>query len=109
MGLLSNIGRTVKAVAKKVENTEPKIKNSGGSGLLRKVVSKITDAPNSVVKIPSGSSVANPFGNIEGLKVVKKIKRFPMKTFSTGGEVKGKKKKKSIDGCAIKGYTKGRR
>jgi hypothetical protein len=28
--------------------------------------------------------------------------------FSKGGAVKGKKKK-SIDGCAIKGYTKGRR
>jgi hypothetical protein len=109
MGLAKNIARAVKVVAKKVENTEPKTKNSGGSGFFKKAVSKITDAPNSIVKVPSGSSVANPFGNIEGLKVVKKIKPFPMKTFSTGGEVKGKKKKNSIDGCAIKGYTKGRR
>ena len=109
MGLAKNIARAVKVVAKKVENTEPKTKNSGGSGFFKKAVSKITDAPNSIVKVPSGSSVANPFGKIEGLKVVKKIKPFPMKTFSTGGEVKGKKKKNSIDGCAIKGYTKGRR
>ena len=109
MGLLSNIGRTVKAVAKKVENNKPQTKGSGGSGLFRKAVSKIASLPNSVVRVPSGSSVANPFGNIEGLKVVKNIKPFPMKTFSTGGEVKGKKKKNSIDGCAIKGYTKGRR
>lgn len=109
MGLAKNIARAVKVVAKKVENTEPKTKNSGGSGLLRKVVSKITDAPNSVVKVSSGSSVANPFGNIEGLKVVKNIKPFPMKTFSTGGDVSVKRKKNSIDGCAIKGYTKGRR
>lgn len=109
MGFASNFKKVAKMVAKKVENTKPQTKSSGGSGLLRKVVSKITDAPNSIVKVPSGSSVANPFGNIEGLKVVKKIKRFPMTKFSTGGEVKGKKKKKSIDGCAIKGYTKGRR
>lgn len=112
MGLFSNIKKVSKAVVKKVENTEPKTKNSGGSGgsgLFRKVVSKITDAPNSIVKVPSGSPIANPFGKIEGLKVGKKIKPFPMKTFSTGGEVKGKKKKNSIDGCAIKGYTKGRR
>jgi len=113
MGLLSGIkGKAVRKVLKKVENNKPQTKGSGGlggSGLLRKVVSKITDSPNSIVKVPSGSSVANPFGNIEGLKVVKKIKRFPMMKFSTGGEVKGKKKKNSIDGCAIKGYTKGRR
>ena len=109
MGLLSGIkGKVAKKALKKVENNKPQTKSSGGSGLFRKVVSKITDAPNSVVRVPSGSSVASPF-KIKGLKVVKNIKPFPMVKFSTGGEVKGKKKKNSIDGCAIKGYTKGRR
>ena len=112
MGLLGNIkGKVAKKVLKKVENNKPQTKSSGGSGgsgLFRKVVSKITDAPNSVVRVPSGSSVASPF-KIKGLTVGKKIKPFPMVKFSTGGEVKGKKKKNSIDGCAIKGYTKGRR
>ena len=109
MGFLSNRGELLKKGAiKKVENNKPKTKSSGGSGFFRKVVSKITDAPNSVVRVPSGSSVASPF-KIKGLKVVKNIKPFPMVKFSTGGEVKGKKKKNSIDGCAIKGYTKGRR
>ena len=100
-----------KKVAKKVENNEPQTKSSGGlggSGLLRKAVSKIASSPNNVVKVPSGSSIETPF-KIKGLMVRKKIKPFPMVKFSTGGEVKGKKKKNSIDGCAIKGYTKGRR
>lgn len=112
MGFANKLKEVSKMVAKKVENNKPQTKGSGGSGgsgLFRKAVSKIASLPNSVVRVPSGSSVANPFGNIEGLKVVKKIKRFPMMKFSTGGEVKGKKKKNSIDGCAIKGYTKGRR
>lgn len=112
MGFATKFKEVSKAVAKKLENNKPQTKSSGGSGgsgLFRKVVSKITDAPNSVVKVPSGSSVVNPFGKIEGLKIGKKIKPFPMVKFSTGGEVKGKKKKNSIDGCAIKGYTKGRR
>ena len=112
MGFFPNFKKVSKAVVKKVENNKPQTKSSGGSGgsgLFRKAVSKIASSPNSVVKVPSGSSVANPFGKIEGLKVRKKIERFPMVKFSTGGEVKGKKKKNSIDGCAIKGYTKGRR
>jgi len=109
MGLLSRIkGKAVRKVLKKVENNKPQTKSSGGSGFFRKVVSKITDSPNSVVRVPSGSSVESPF-KIKGLTVGKKIKPFPMVKFSTGGEVKGKKKKNSIDGCAIKGYTKGRR
>ena len=106
MGLAKNIARAVKVVAKKVENTEPKTKNSGGSGFFKKAVSKITDAPNSVVRVPSGSSIESPF-KVKGLMVGKKIKPFPMVKFSTGGAVKGKKKKNSIDGCAIKGYTTG--
>ena len=108
MGFANKLKEVSKMVAKKVENNKPQTKGSGGSGLFRKAVSKIASLPNSVVRVPSGSSVESPF-KIKGLTVGKKIKPFPMVKFSTGGEVKGKKKKNSIDGCAIKGYTKGRR
>jgi hypothetical protein len=108
MGFSKNIGRAVKAVTKKVENMEPQTKNSGGSGTFK--FAKKVDSPNSVVKIFGGSSKKPSFGDIEGIQVVKKMQSFPMEKFSTGGDVSVKRKKKnSIDGCAIKGYTKGRR
>tara|TARA_R100000734_G_C3318854_1_gene113576 strand:- start:1889 stop:2398 length:510 start_codon:yes stop_codon:yes gene_type:complete len=91
----------------KIKKVEPNTKVSSSSGKFK--FTKKVDSPNSVVKIFGGSSKKPSFGDIEGIQVVKKMQSFPMETFSTGGEVKGKKKKNSIDGCAIKGYTKGRR
>jgi hypothetical protein len=97
-----------KGVIKKVD---PKTKNSGGSrGSGKFKFAKKVDSPNSVVKVVGGSPKKSSFGDIAGIQVVKKMQSFPMEKFSTGGDVSVKRKKKnSIDGCAIKGYTKGRR
>ena len=93
-----------------IKKVDPKTKNSGGSrGSGKFKFAKKVDSPNSVVKVVGGSPKKSSFGDIAGIQVVKKMQSFPMEKFSTGGEVKGKKKKNSIDGCAIKGYTKGRR
>jgi hypothetical protein len=91
-----------------IKKVDSKTKDSGSSRGSRKFkFAKKVDSPNSVVKVVGGSPKKSSFGDIAGIQVVKKMQSFPMETFSTGGEVKGKKK--SIDGIAIKGHTRAKR